>query len=225
MPFATVKAANRGSGLDAPAEPGLSRPHGYPGKRAFDLLLVFLAMPLLLSLIGVLAILVAMDGGNPFFLQRRVGRNGRVFRMIKLRTMVPDAERCLQSHLDASPEAQSEWDRFQKLSGDPRVTAIGQVLRRTSLDELPQFFNVLAGDMSLVGPRPMLAEQAGLYPGRAYYRMRPGITGPWQVSDRNAVSFADRAKYDLMYYRSQSLLSDLGYLFRTIWTVCRMSGR
>lgn len=225
MPFTLVKSPTSDSGFAPRAQQSLPQEDGYFGKRALDLLLVCLAMPVLVSLIGLLAIIVAMDGGNPFFLQRRVGRDGRVFRMIKLRTMVPDAERRLKDYLAGNPAARLEWDRFQKLSTDPRVTAIGQILRRTSLDELPQCLNVLAGDMSLVGPRPILTEQAMLYPGQAYYRMRPGITGPWQVSDRNTVSFAERANYDMLYFRTQSFAVDLGYLFRTIGTVCRMSGR
>ncbi|NDR55922.1 sugar transferase [Aliiruegeria sabulilitoris] len=209
-------------GLDG--HPQAAADSDYSGKRVFDLLVVLAVMPFLLVLIGVFAFLVALDGANPFFMQRRVGRDGSVFQMIKLRTMVPDAQARLEEYLAANPSARVEWDQYQKLSHDPRVTWIGRVLRKTSLDELPQFFNVLFGDMSLVGPRPIMVEQAELYPGRAYYRMRPGITGPWQVSDRNAVSFVDRAKFDVLYLERQSLLADLGYIFRTFGAVCRMSG-
>ena len=145
--------------------------------------------------------------------------------MIKLRTMVPDAERRLAEFLATNSCARSEWEQFQKLSRDPRITPVGRILRQTSLDELPQFLNVLFGQMSLVGPRPMMPAQAALYPGRAYYLMRPGITGPWQVSDRNAVTFAERSRYDLGYYEGQSLMTDLRYLVLTMRTVCRRSGR
>ncbi len=197
----------------------------YRGKRILDILVVLAILPLLSTLILVLALLVALDGANPFFLQRRLGRDGRVFRMIKLRTMVPDAERRLAEFLATNSCARSEWEQFQKLSRDPRITPVGRILRQTSLDELPQFLNVLLGQMSLVGPRPMMPAQAALYPGRAYYLMRPGITGPWQVSDRNAVTFAERSRYDLGYYEGQSLMTDLRYLVLTMRTVCRRSGR
>ena len=197
----------------------------YRGKRLLDILVVLTILPLLITLIFMLALLVALDGANPFFIQRRLGRDGRAFRMIKLRTMVPDAEQYLRHYLATTPRARSEWEQFQKLSHDPRITPIGRILRQTSLDELPQFLNVLLGHMSLVGPRPMMPDQAELYPGRAYYLMRPGITGPWQVSDRNAVTFAERARYDLSYFHAQSLLTDLRYLVLTTLVVCRRSGR
>ena len=224
MSYVLVKTENA---VSAPS--GLVRTkrksRSYPGKRLFDLLIVSAALPILIPVIALLASLVALDGANPFFLQRRVGRDGSLFRMIKLRSMVPDAEMRLRAHLEADSSALIEWERFQKLDQDPRVTWFGKLLRRTSLDELPQFLNVLVGDMSLVGPRPIMPDQAELYPGTAYYRMRPGITGPWQVSDRNTVTFADRAKYDLRYLETQSLATDLGFLARTVWTVCKMSGR
>ncbi|MFV0333431.1 MAG: sugar transferase [Tropicimonas sp.] len=220
MAKTTAAASN---GLDCRNKDGMIR--SYTGKRLLDLLAVIAALPFLSVLIAGLAALVALDGANPFFVQRRLGRDGRIFRMIKLRTMVPDAERRLEEYLAANPEAKREWEQFQKLSHDPRITRIGRLLRQTSLDELPQFLNVLFGHMSLVGPRPMMPDQAELYPGKAYYRMRPGITGPWQVSDRNSVSFAERARYDLSYFEAQSFLSDLRYIVLTMLTVCRMSGR
>ncbi len=223
MPFVLAKSANALAGQN-----GRVRNWGsgsYTGKRMLDLLLVVTTFPLLMAVVGIMASLVALDGANPFFLQKRIGRNGRVFRMIKLRTMTPDAEGRLQLHLKTNPAARREWEQFQKLSRDPRITWIGGLLRRTSLDELPQFLNVLLGDMSLVGPRPILPAQAEIYPGSAYYRMRPGITGPWQVSVRNEVSFAARAKYDLGYLETQSVLGDIWYIVLTILAVCRLSGR
>jgi lipopolysaccharide/colanic/teichoic acid biosynthesis glycosyltransferase len=115
-----------------------------------------------------------------------------------------------------------DGDTFkQATKNDPRVTPLGRLLRKASLDELPQLWNVLKGDMSLVGPRPMLPEQRTLYPGRAYYRMRPGLTGPWQVSDRNATSFAGRAEFDADYATRQSLRTDIVILIRTTWVVLR----
>ena len=128
-----------------------------------------------------------------------------MFRLWKLRSMVVDADRKLEEYLCANPAARAEWDETQKLKDDPRITAAGRLIRKTSLDELPQLWNVLIGDMSLVGPRPMMPQQAELYPGRDYYRLRPGLTGLWQISDRNATSFAARAAYDAEYSRQMSL--------------------
>ena len=193
-------------------------------KRWLDLVFVLAAAPLALPLVLALAFLVRRDGGPAFFLQERVGRDGRVFRILKLRSMVVDAEARLEAHLDADPALRAEWDANQKLRNDPRITAVGRFLRRSSLDELPQLWNVLRGEMSVVGPRPMLPEQRALYPGRAYYRMRPGITGPWQVSDRNAVSFADRARFDADYAGRMSLPTDVVIMLLTVRTMLRGTG-
>jgi lipopolysaccharide/colanic/teichoic acid biosynthesis glycosyltransferase len=138
--------------------------------------------------------------------------------------MVPGAEARLAAHLAADPAARAEWDRSQKLREDPRVTPLGRLLRRSSLDELPQLWNVLAGDMSLVGPRPMMPCQQALYPGEAYYRLRPGLTGPWQVSDRHASAFADRARFDRDYEQALSLATDLRILAATLRAVLRGTG-
>jgi exopolysaccharide production protein ExoY len=138
--------------------------------------------------------------------------------------MVCDAETRLAEHLARSPEAQAEWDHTQKLKCDPRITVFGNFLRKTSLDELPQLWNVLKGDMSLVGPRPMMAGQQGLYPGLAYYALRPGITGSWQVSDRNASSFAARADFDNAYEETLSFMGDLHILAATVGVVLRGTG-
>ncbi|MEI4473733.1 sugar transferase [Frigidibacter sp. MR17.24] len=194
------------------------------GKRLFDLVAILAMAPVILPLIGLMVLMVRRDGGPAFFRQKRVGRHGQAFWMLKMRTMVPDAEGRLQAHLAADPEARAEWDRHQKLARDPRITRVGRLLRRTSLDELPQLLNVLRGEMSLVGPRPMMISQIGLYPGRAYYRLRPGITGNWQVSERHASSFADRARYDEAYEAEVSARTDLGLLWRTVAVVLRASG-
>lgn len=205
----------------APADPSLT--YG-PAKRMLDLCLVVLALPVVLPVIGILALLVALDGGNPFYTQPRVGRGGRVFRMWKLRSMVADADAALEAHLERDPDARREWEVKQKLSRDPRVTLVGRVIRKTSLDELPQLFNVLTGDMSLVGPRPMMVFQKALYPGDAYFQMRPGITGTWQISDRNGSSFASRADFDEDYFRSMSLATDLRLLLGTVRVILRGTG-
>ena len=172
----------------------------------------------------LLALLISRDGHNPFYRQLRVGKNGQVFSMWKLRTMVHDAEQRLESHLARDQRAREEWDEKQKLTNDPRITSIGLLLRKCSLDELPQLWNVLSGDMSIVGPRPMMPEQSALYPGNAYYAMRPGLTGYWQISDRNKSTFAARAKFDNRYFEDVSLTTDVSIVLSTVGVVLRGTG-
>ncbi len=193
-------------------------------KRVMDVFLVILAAPFALPLIALFALLALRDGASPFFYQRRIGKNGEIFDMIKIRTMVPDAPKRLKAYLDSNPDARAEWDTTQKLKNDPRITPVGRFLRKSSLDELPQLWNVLRGDMSIVGPRPMMEDQKALYPGLTYYALRPGITGPWQVSDRNATTFSARARFDTDYYNTLSLKTDLSILARTIGVVLRCTG-
>jgi lipopolysaccharide/colanic/teichoic acid biosynthesis glycosyltransferase len=193
-------------------------------KRVLDLAVVLLSLPVVLPVVLVLAVLVAIDGGSPFYWSERVGRGGRVFRMLKLRTMVHGADGLLQDYLKSDPEAAAEWHSAQKLKCDPRITRFGRFLRKSSLDELPQLWNVLKGDMSLVGPRPMMPNQRRLYAGLAYYALRPGVTGPWQVSDRNDATFAARADFDVNYARTLSLPNDLRLLARTVAVVLRGTG-
>ena len=194
------------------------------GKRIFDVALVMVAALPVLVILVILGVVIALDGKSPFYVQSRVGRNGRIFRMVKLRSMVFDADARLRAFLDYNPQARAIWDRDQKLQDDPRVTVIGRFIRKTSLDELPQLWNVLIGDMSLVGPRPMMVNQQELYPGTAYYALRPGITGFWQISVRNGSSFAARAGFDSAYLRKLSLKTDVAVLFRTVGAVLRGSG-
>ena len=193
-------------------------------KRAIETLLVLLTSPVTLPLILFLALLVACDGGNPLFAQKRLGRNGRVFRILKLRSMVVDAERRLEAHLDENPEARAQWNSTQKLKQDPRVTLVGRFLRKTSMDELPQLLNVLNGTMSLVGPRPMMVDQRVMYYGQSYYRLRPGITGLWQISARNESEFVARVRYDEEYHRDLSGWLDMKILVRTVVVVLRGTG-
>ncbi|MEM8822327.1 MAG: sugar transferase [Pseudomonadota bacterium] len=194
-------------------------------KRLLDISFVILISPVVLPLVLLLAALVTMDGGLPFYSQFRLGRGGRSFRMIKLRSMVVDADARLVEHLAADPAARAEWDRDQKLNSDPRITPIGAILRKLSLDELPQLWNVLRGDMSLVGPRPMMPSQRDIYPGHAYWRLRPGLTGPWQISGRSKTSFAARADFDQAYDATCSLSQDVRLLFATVGVVLRATGR
>ncbi|WP_092082483.1 sugar transferase [Poseidonocella sedimentorum] len=194
------------------------------GKRAFDVALVLLSLPFVIPVIALMALLVALDGHSPFYTQARVGRHGRQFRMLKIRTMVHNADAMLAKCLEQDAALRAEWDATQKLKKDMRITRIGRILRKTSLDELPQLFNVLTGSMSLVGPRPMMPSQEELYPGRSYYRLRPGITGFWQISDRNHCDFRDRSKYDAVYERELSLVTDLAVMWRTFSVVLRGTG-
>jgi lipopolysaccharide/colanic/teichoic acid biosynthesis glycosyltransferase len=199
------------------------------GKRVFDLAFGLAILPFVLPVVGLLALVVWMsDGGAPFFGHRRVGRDGRTFRCWKIRTMVPDAEERLRVHLAENPAAAAEWAEFRKLTDDPRITAIGDFLRRTSLDELPQLWNVLRGEMSFVGPRPVVDEELEEHYGArrvAYNAMRPGITGLWQVSGRNSLTYDERVALDVSYLRRLSFPLDLWIILRTAGVIVRPTGR
>ncbi|MDZ4137235.1 MAG: sugar transferase, partial [Paracoccaceae bacterium] len=177
-------------------------------KRVLDVAVIMLAAPVVVPLVLGLAALVRRDGGRAFYTQQRVGKDGRHFRMWKLRSMVSDADARMENHLIANPKARLEWDLTQKLHDDPRITPFGSLLRRSSLDELPQLWNVLIGDMSLVGPRPIMLNQQDIYPGSAYYALRPGITGLWQTAGRNRTTFEARAGFDEEYGATLSLTTD-----------------
>ncbi len=198
------------------------------GKRVFDVLVMALALPTFLPLILVLWALVRRDGGPGFYYQPRVGRDGRIFNCWKLRTMAVDAEERLRKMCESDPRIAHEWHEHQKLANDPRITRIGHLLRKTSLDELPQLWNILRGEMSIVGPRPFMPAQQALYTeagGRAYFHMRPGVTGAWQVDGRGTTRFVDRVRFDESYYNAASLPHDLGLILRTVTVVLRMTGR
>lgn len=198
------------------------------GKRVLDIALVLLALPAVLVLISGLALLLALvQGGSPFFGHQRIGRGGAHFTCWKLRTMVPNAETRLQAYLLQNAQAAQEWRENFKLTQDPRVTTFGKFLRQTSLDELPQIWNILKGEMSLVGPRPVTAAEAVHYgPAFAKYQaLRPGLTGVWQVSGRNDTSYAARIAMDVDYGKRLSLWCDLGILLATVKTVAARSGR
>lgn len=195
------------------------------GKRLFDLAVVVATSPVTVPLIAGIAAILAVSGQKPFYSQKRVGKNGRSFQMLKLRTMVEDADEKLATYIAANPEAKAEWDTKQKLEHDPRIVSpLGAWLRKTSLDELPQIFNVLNGTMSIVGPRPMMIEQQEKYTGEAYFRMRPGMTGPWQVSDRNECEFTGRIEFDEHYDADMSFRKDASIIVRTVGVVLRAKG-
>ncbi|WP_236019352.1 sugar transferase [Fuscibacter oryzae] len=193
-------------------------------KRLLDVAAVAMAVPVVVPVVLAVAIAVSRDGGSPFYSQMRVGKNGKRFRMWKLRSMVPDADGRMAAHLEADPEARKEWELTQKLKNDPRITRIGRLIRKTSMDELPQLWNVLKGDMSLVGPRPMMTCQEALYPGTAYYLLRPGCTGYWQTSARNETTFEARAEFDAAYEADLSLWTDLKVLAKTVGVILRGTG-
>ncbi|WP_164659673.1 sugar transferase [Tropicibacter sp. Alg240-R139] len=195
------------------------------GKRVFDISLTVLTAPIWMLVIGICSIALMIEGGNPFYRQARLGRGGRTFQILKLRTMVMDAEAQFETMMQTDAALRHEWDTTQKLKNDPRITRVGNMLRKTSLDELPQLWNVLIGDMSLVGPRPMLPEQLSLYgPSGPYFSLRPGITGLWQVSARNEEVFSFRSRMDAIYARSVSFWQDIVLLFKTVGVVVRRTG-
>ena len=198
------------------------------GKRTADLVAVLGLAPLWVPLVAVLAALVWLeDRASPFYGQERVGRDGSPFRAWKLRTMVPDADAVLQRALDEDPELKEEWELFFKLENDPRITRVGHILRRTSLDELPQLFNVLTGEMSLVGPRPLPRYHHDELAPRVRAlreRVRPGITGLWQVSGRSDTGNAGIERWDPYYVRNWSPWLDAVILVRTFRVVLKGSG-
>lgn len=196
-------------------------------KRWFDVAFAIAALPFILPTFGILYLLIRRDGGPFTYKHPRIGCRGETFYCIKIRTMVVDSDAIIKSLLNNNPEAREEWEKSFKLRNDPRITPIGQVLRKTSLDELPQIFNVLKGDMSVVGPRPITAEELALYGDAAmnYKKVRPGLTGPWQVSGRRENDFKSRAELDSNYVRNVSFLSDIYYLVMTVPEVIFCRGR
>lgn len=197
------------------------------GKRGLDLLLSLLLLPLIFPVIALIWMLTRLDGGPGFYGQMRVGKDGRIFTCWKVRSMIMDAEKVLREICEKDPAIAAEWHTYQKLENDPRITKIGRFIRATSLDELPQIWNVLRGDMSFVGPRPFMTSQEHLYRqdgGTAYFHMRPGITGLWQVEGRGATSFAARIGYDTKYFEDMSFVSDLAIMSKTIKVIFNGAG-
>ena len=203
-------------------------------KRLLDILISGLALIALSPIMGLIAIGLLSERAPIIFSQTRIGTDRRRFRCFKFRTMLPDAEARLKRLLETDREARVEWHRSQKLRRDPRVTPLGHFLRASSLDELPQLFNILRGDMSLVGPRPVIAPEIEGYPAdRAYYsspafadyaRCVPGLTGLWQVAGRHETSHAERVRLDRWYARNRSVWLDLVILCQTVRVVLRGSG-
>ncbi len=196
-------------------------------KRGLDLLLAFLCLPVLLPLIAIIALSIRLTSPGPiFFSHRRIRGHGRFFSMWKFRTMCVNSAEVLENYLAANPEARAEWKKDHKLKQDPRVTSVGEFLRRTSLDELPQIWNVLTGSMSLVGPRPIVAAEVEKYGEffADYCLVKPGVTGLWQVSGRSRISYAERVQLDRQYARNWCLGGDIRILTRTLSSVVNQDG-
>lgn len=197
------------------------------GKRAFDIAGALLLLVVFSPLILLIAILMLPQRGPAFFGHNRVGQGGAEFACLKFRTMVPDAESRLKDLLERDPDARRQWQADHKLDNDPRITRFGSFMRRSSLDELPQLLNVLRGEMSLVGPRPVTRAELQRYgeDGASYLALRPGLTGKWQVSGRNDISYAGRVALDAAYARDFSLPGDLTILMQTVGVVLGATGK
>ena len=195
-------------------------------KRTMDIVLSFGLILILSPIFLILYLLIYIDGGKPIYKHPRIGRDGKLFNCFKFRSMVLDSEEILSELLKQDPECKSEWEKEFKLKNDPRVTKIGSFIRRTSLDELPQLFNVLIGQMSLVGPRPITEKELAFYESNVdYYLMaKPGITGLWQVSGRNDIDYETRVYFDSWYVKNWSLWNDIAILFKTIRVVVKKNG-
>jgi Undecaprenyl-phosphate galactose phosphotransferase WbaP len=196
-------------------------------KRMTDLIIVILGGLCCLPLIAAIAVLIKRSSPGPImFRQERIGFRGRRFQAYKFRTMVSDADKALEQYLNANPRMRDEWEKNHKIKNDPRITRIGRWLRKTSLDELPQLWNVLRGEMSLVGPRPIVQEEIIKYGEDydLYTKAVPGITGLWQISGRNNTSYETRVSLDSYYVRNWSPWMDLYILARTIRVVLNGAG-
>ncbi|KIC74285.1 Exopolysaccharide production protein ExoY [Neochlamydia sp. EPS4] len=195
-----------------------------PTKRLFDIIFSLCVLIITLPVLAIVAISVYFSSkGKIIYSQERIGRGGKPFRCYKFRTMYPDADARLDEILESSLELKREWANAHKLKNDPRVTPIGKFLRKTSLDEFPQFVNVLKGDLSVVGPRPVVQYEVVRhlgYKATKILSVRPGVTGLWQVSGRSDISYANRIKLDEQYIESQSLLLDIKIIAKTIPIVC-----
>jgi Undecaprenyl-phosphate galactose phosphotransferase WbaP len=222
-----VSATDMGGILGLDLRHNLLQPSARWLKRGLDLMGVLVGGLLLLPLLALIALLIRLDSSGPVgFAHERLGKDGRRFRALKFRTMVQNADEVLCQALKQDPALRAEWERDQKLRRDPRITRVGAWLRRTSLDELPQLWNVLVGEMSLVGPRPIVQAEVERYGDRfsLYAQVLPGMTGLWQVSGRNQTPYAQRVALDTYYVRNWSPWLDFYLLARTVWAVLWSDG-
>ncbi|GAB4361906.1 MAG: sugar transferase [Oricola sp.] len=222
-PAANGHASYREAPGRARSRPAPARPLGGTLKRVLDIVIATTTLVLASPVMLIVAILLKMSGGPVFFTHDRVGFGGRTFGCLKFRTMVQNPEQALQDHLAADPDARAEWQQTQKLRKDPRITLLGTMLRRSSIDELPQLLNIIRGDMSCVGPRPITPGELERYGEEVelYLQTRPGLTGLWQTSGRSRLSYSDRVELDCKYVRNWSIALDLVILYRTIFAVIR----
>jgi len=224
---APLEVATPIPGAHGPAAQASARSLGGWRKRALDIVLSLgLLVALAPVMLAILALMKLSDPGPVLFGHKRIGLGGRYFLCWKFRSMATNSAELLQDLLQTDPAARAEWEATRKLRSDPRVTPLGRFLRQTSLDELPQLLNVLRGDMSLVGPRPIVDEEVHRYRHRfsAYKRARPGLTGMWQVNGRSDTSYAARVKFDTYYVLHHSTLLDLKILMRTVRVVLQREG-
>lgn len=195
--------------------------------RIFDIAMIILAFPYILFFFIVISFAIVLDSkGGAFYKQSRIGKDGRKFEALKFRTMVLNADKILEQYLEKSPELKAEWQATHKLKQDPRVTRVGSILRKLSLDEMPQFWNILVGDMGLVGPRPIVEEEIEKY-GKCfelYKQARPGLTGLWQVSGRSDTSYERRVELDEYYLLNRSFKLDMHILLKTVIVVLGRKG-
>jgi Undecaprenyl-phosphate galactose phosphotransferase WbaP len=222
-----VEATDLGGILGLEIQHNLLRRPARILKRALDIGIVAVISPVLVPLCLIVACLIRITSRGPLFYgQTRVGQDARAFRAWKFRTMVADADEVLRKYLDANPALAEEWRLSHKLKDDPRVTRLGKLLRRTSLDELPQALNVIRGEMSLVGPRPIVAGEVEKYGDDfgLYCKVKPGITGLWQISGRSNTSYGERVALDQYYVRNWSIWLDFYVLMRTVRTVLTGDG-
>ena len=197
-------------------------------KRALDFIVAVIVFLLVLPLFVFIFVAIALTGMSPIYSHQRVGRNGREFGCLKFRTMQRDSGRILVELLRCDPKLRRDWETNRKLRWDPRVTRLGRVLRMTSLDEMPQLFNIMAGHMSLVGPRPVTQEEFATFYGppadAAYKSIRPGLTGPWQISGRSEINYSARVALDTRYAQTFSLRTDMTILLQTVKAVLLQRG-
>lgn len=227
-PIEGVVVMKNGSGVEAdrlvawagnPPAGGINKIHSSALKRAMDLVMAFTVLTFLSPvLLGIYALLKIFDPGPALFSQLRVGRDGRVFTVYKFRTMRVDAQERLDHLLATDPKAAAEWAEFQKLKRDPRVTMLGRILRKSSLDELPQLLNIVRGEMSVIGPRPVTLGEVHRYGADYpyYTAVRPGVLGLWQVKGRNKLTYPERIAYDVQYVKTWSIWQDIKILFMAI---------
>lgn len=224
-PAATLAFAGEDAAISVFCD-SLERPIARHVKHGLDVVTAGLAIAFLAPVFVLISVLIIQDGGPILYRHERVGRGGQRFSCLKFRTMAPNSTEVLDRYLATHPSAAAEWYAAHKLSDDPRITRIGALLRRTSLDELPQLFNVVRGDMSLVGPRPVIEAELERYADNVayYYKVRPGLTGLWQISGRSTTTYARRVQLDVWYVRNWSLGQDMSILLRTIPAVLTQKG-